>query len=282
MDAFSKLRVDQVEKRKALWAPVTESPFPPKHLTSGMRFAFGNPIASEEPAGLRDALASATEELALPPPSAQLASDTDMENITHAIIDKDVIMANTQSSAPVTQQNTALEPLGVTAEETGQKLRATLADFNAPVMSVPFVEPALSVLDPAAPANSAIACDSAAHTTSIAPAPAPVAPVAPAAPVAPVVPSHLSHPLRPLRPPHPLRPLLRMIPLRPDTPQKSAGRKQAAPKSNEPDAGSRRVSARHAAVQDDDTQARQTRAGSKRVKETVVGKGTQRKSKGRR
>ncbi|KAG8683492.1 hypothetical protein FRC08_014255 [Ceratobasidium sp. 394] len=107
-DTFSELKVQQLARRKALWTSVTESvPFKPEHLTSGMKYAFGNPIAGEEPAGLRDALTRIEEELARLASSVALTSDaTHMEGVTNnSGTSNDIIMRDASSSAPVRQQD---------------------------------------------------------------------------------------------------------------------------------------------------------------------------------
>ncbi|KAG8711433.1 hypothetical protein FRC08_015897 [Ceratobasidium sp. 394] len=71
-----------------------------------MKYVFGNAIADEEPAGLRDALTRIEEELARLASSVALTSGTtDVEGVTNnSGTNNDVMMMDALSSAPVRQQ----------------------------------------------------------------------------------------------------------------------------------------------------------------------------------
>ncbi|KAG8726266.1 hypothetical protein FRC10_007284 [Ceratobasidium sp. 414] len=106
-DAFSKTKLEQTNKRRVIWkTTVPSEPFPARHLSSGMQFAFGNPTDNEEPSGLRDALAQAAQDLAGPLTSTQVVSKPNLADMTNRPDTvEDVTMTNALSSVPATQQN---------------------------------------------------------------------------------------------------------------------------------------------------------------------------------
>ncbi|KAG8779987.1 hypothetical protein FRC12_023612 [Ceratobasidium sp. 428] len=147
-DAFSDLQLEQVEKRKVLWDNLMLSiPLPMKHLSSGMRFAFGNPTSSQEPSRLRAASVQAAKDLANP-----------RLRVQRSVIDEDTHMEDVLSSDPVTQQIPIESPTLDTQPATPTAPVASPLDSSLPTAkpassgfktTALVVEPASSVAEPA-------------------------------------------------------------------------------------------------------------------------------------
>ncbi|KAG9094158.1 hypothetical protein FS749_013021 [Ceratobasidium sp. UAMH 11750] len=298
-DAFSELKAQLLAKRKVLWTRAAGSaPFKPEHLTSGMKYPFGNPIADEEPVGLRDALARVAEELARPASSVALTSEAmDMESMTNNLgtTNNDAIMTDASSSIPVRQQDptiaapeTAPVPPSATSPPSAPiaspefSSGATTAEdarqesCAPPAQSPPAGAPPLSIAPPSsvAPASSVVSAPPIASPPSVT-SDAPTGPTLPDSPIAPPTSSPAEH-----------------------AAEKPSARKRPAPKLNGPDTSAKRVSVRQAALQaaaqvpnQNDAPARGTRAGTKQAekgkgkeqeKEVAAGKHAPRKLKGRR
>ncbi|KAG8776239.1 hypothetical protein FRC12_001014 [Ceratobasidium sp. 428] len=159
-DAFSKLQLEQVEKRKVLWDNLMLSiPLPRKYLSSGMRFAVGNPTSSQEPSRLRAALVKAAQDLWAKPHS----------RVQHSTIDEDTNMEDVSSSDPVTQQILVKSPTWNAQPATPAAPVASPLDSALPIVeptssgiktAAPVVEPTSSIAEPvpsvAKPASSVV------------------------------------------------------------------------------------------------------------------------------
>ncbi|KAG8692758.1 hypothetical protein FRC09_010974 [Ceratobasidium sp. 395] len=126
-DEFLKLKSKQVQDRKVLWGNLGLSRvLPTKHLSSGMRFSFGNPTHFQEPSRLRDALVRAAKDLANP-----------RLRVQPLVVDKDTNMEDMSSSDQAAQQ---------TPVPKSSTLSAQSAFPTAP--AAPPLEPTLQVVEP--------------------------------------------------------------------------------------------------------------------------------------
>ncbi|KAG8722609.1 hypothetical protein FRC09_005968 [Ceratobasidium sp. 395] len=310
-NAFSTLKTSHIDKRKQIWSNVTSvSSFPREHLTSGMRFAFGNPTGREEPTGLLDALARAAEEL-VNPSSTQPLPGPNAAAITNTLdtTKEDVPMADAPSDTPVIQQSPALEPTDTNGQAVAQDLPTLLANPTPAAVPAASAEHTSSRVTPASPIASA------ASVTPIAPTnpnnlPTPASSAVPAVSNTPAAPATVDSPtahvasapaatntttsvaaeastLAPApgsaidtapsisstvrSPPPPASPSAGE-----PTGQKPTGKKSASHKSNGPEGSVRRTSARFATTRDDETEApkARTRTQSKLATGTKATKGT--------